>query len=807
MAVSILGCIQSSQIECFADVLAVPDTTGGHPQAAAVHEPLHVKRRRPKSARSTPNNRSVGMTPRPVLSPTVEEAGSPYRQETGESHPHMQPIDTRLASATQESDPDVTYGILLQTGSPQKPAISGTSSASSRQNKGLKRGFPRAKKPRAAKSFQRAERVRRDTPAPGLSLNNSRRAWEKAHPPAKTVLDEEEYDIQPDATVDDTAEIDKMEPAPGPNVSFEQEPELRKVSWGPPGAFPQTPAEEARDFSVVPDINPGAFPSTPKDEVPQVVDTEKATLSTLGYSLKSTFDEASDNLVRGVTSAASALVNVFNPPSSDRSGSASPTKIPGPHGSLRRNSRPSKHKRLKKRLSLPASAQSESGTPMPPREGASVSDQPVRPSTPDATVQSDRRNSEPPVVLVDDGSGSHDRTRAFCSGIQDITAAMESVTNELTVLHPELPGTETRPAEGHRLFRSLSRKPSGSYLRSNDGNQSSVISDATREQAHNAATDELNEKYQPTHTIDTAEPRPEGFPETPGDHADVKADQGTDRRGKYNQGVDDRPQGSVRRLSYIFKGMRRASTISTPFSSRSRRDSAQSRTSATPSLQLFRRASIPAHPQSPKQAPDFTILGPGRMTPYQEEPPVASHLSRKLPPRSATPSMETMPTSTTPNPGGSAAALYAQVLHLQRRLAARTEEIAHLSRQLEAVGEGEAGALSERLRAAEREVRMWKERALAAERRVVVFERFLERVRRLREKRRVSDGGGEEGIQEEIEREMMAIDGPGQYDGVPDEEESGELDSSIVMAAKEVLENDDMRQWLNGSLSVIALGQ
>lgn len=200
------------------------------------------------------------------------------------------------------------------------------------------------------------------------------------------------------------------------------------------------------------------------------------------------------------------------------------------------------------------------------------------------------------------------------------------------------------------------------------------------------------------------------------------------------------------------------------------------------------------------------------MTPYQDLPPVASHIVRRLPPRSATPSMETLPARTVTPSGGSNAALYNQVLTLQRQLAARTEEVAHLSRQLEAIGEGGAGTLSERLRVAEREARMWKERALAAERRVVVFERFLARVRQLRQKRAGADkaeGGGTASIELEIEREMDVLHGVtenrdgeviSQFDGgvwVPGAPGKDGLRVWLA-AAREVIEYDDERRWMSG---------
>jgi hypothetical protein len=174
--------------------------------------------------------------------------------------------------------------------------------------------------------------------------------------------------------------------------------------------------------------------------------------------------------------------------------------------------------------------------------------------------------------------------------------------------------------------------------------------------------------------------------------------------------------------------------------------------------------------------------------------------------------METMPTPpriTTPGggAGGSNAALYAQVVALQRQLASRTEELAQLRRQLDAVGEGGAGALSERLRIAERDAQMWKDRALAAERRVVVFERFLARVKWLREKRQAElRGRGKEGgeideaeIERVVEQEMEALNGEQGREAA----EAGQVDGTSeervwLMAAREMIEYDDERKWMGG---------
>jgi hypothetical protein len=209
-----------------------------------------------------------------------------------------------------------------------------------------------------------------------------------------------------------------------------------------------------------------------------------------------------------------------------------------------------------------------------------------------------------------------------------------------------------------------------------------------------------------------------------------------------------------------------------------------------------------------------------------------------------------------PLPGGTAA-LHTQVRHLQRQLTAKTEETIHLRHQIEALEGGNGvGTLSERLRNAEREAKMWRERALAAETRVAVFEKFLGRVRQLREREKEKGkemhvgGGGdvekaleglenavasqgadgqvsssskystdtedEEVFRRRLRRRLLDMDGEREEleEDVYDEDEEAEilnamtaeeeghgeaLESSLVAAAREVLEYEDMRRWLSGT--------
>ncbi|KAH9909961.1 hypothetical protein F4778DRAFT_775869 [Xylariomycetidae sp. FL2044] len=141
----------------------------------------------------------------------------------------------------------------------------------------------------------------------------------------------------------------------------------------------------------------------------------------------------------------------------------------------------------------------------------------------------------------------------------------------------------------------------------------------------------------------------------------------------------------------------------------------------------------------------------GMMVSHPEEPPVAQHINFFRPPSSTSlhrPIQDTgeeifwgqgdgspirRPSPSRPVSSGSNSLLYAYVRQLQRQLGARTEEAAHLRRQLDARENMDVGTLSEQLRKTTRECKMWRDRAEAAERRVAVFERFIARVRGLRE--------------------------------------------------------------------------
>lgn len=870
---------------------------------------MNVRKRRPKSGRTTANDRLTRETSRPVLSPTVEEAGSPYPQEAGETTQGLPSIDTHAADTKQESSQDPDYGLLLQTASPQKPLIPGKSS---RRKKRPKFGSTKAKKPHPIQGSDPAESTERahlDAPAPILSRRESMQANEHGIQP-------HEHDVQPDVAVDAKDWAKKQHSPFRPTAGAEEEFELdAQTPFIHPGEFPQSP-DEVEAHPATPYVHPGAFPPsppkptdpelgadrttaaspsypfiTPPAELPESGEEgesrpgrlDKTTASTLGHSFKATLDEATNSLTRGVSSAVSALVEVFDVPSSNRAGPTSPTKIPGPYGSLRRNSRPSKHRRLQKRKSPDVPVPTLVNNGLEQRGMSLANTESAQPVALDTAPERNWPETGYPAAPGDNNQAPQEGGSLIDTGV-----GLDDLSREQSMVRNEVLGTDFRPANPNLWVQSSANYSVRSYFPSIDGNQSSAISDTARDHASNSGADDQNKKRDPD-TADvgvtaytegpytgmnhetplavledsssrgnlnseawdhfranTGAKRRSGKVKTDGSgpgeesHSHTPQDQhhpGIDDPAKVNHSVDVRPQRSVRRLSHIFKGMRRSSTVATPPSTSNRRGGGASHLtlSTTPSLKhVVRRSSTSAASSSqtpPVVLPDSMILGPGRMTPYREDdqPPVASHLSRKLPPRSATPSMETLlPRSSagTPGGGGSNAALYNQVLTLQRQLAARTEELAHLRRQLEAVGEGGAagaGQLSERLRVAEREVKMWRDRATAAERRVVVFERFLGRVRQLRQKRAEAargDEGGEgarggemeEGIEEEIEREMKAIDGAEkvdggeicQLDGVGGMNQtvkggSGTADVGVwVTAAKEVLEYDDERSWMRG---------
>ncbi|KAH8888677.1 hypothetical protein GQ53DRAFT_843200 [Thozetella sp. PMI_491] len=206
--------------------------------------------------------------------------------------------------------------------------------------------------------------------------------------------------------------------------------------------------------------------------------------------------------------------------------------------------------------------------------------------------------------------------------------------------------------------------------------------------------------------------------------------------------------------------------------------------------------------------------------------------------------------------------LHAQIRNLQKHLDARTEEVKQLRRQLETKANLDLGTLSEQLRQAKRECRMWRERAEAAEKRVAVFERFTAKIRRLKERssedesvatslpvtarmmkvpeeedpcneimedraKRSSQRDSsphtedEEVVRERIRKSFQRMDGgessdfgSGVYQSEDDDDQEEQENTraltfrrraevplaaaSAWMAAQELLEHEDMRNWLAG---------
>ncbi|KID64191.1 uncharacterized protein G6M90_00g065320 [Metarhizium brunneum] len=130
----------------------------------------------------------------------------------------------------------------------------------------------------------------------------------------------------------------------------------------------------------------------------------------------------------------------------------------------------------------------------------------------------------------------------------------------------------------------------------------------------------------------------------------------------------------------------------------------------------------------------------GTMLPCREQPPIAHHLNLARPLSSPIPMQEPDPsavldivsTTQTPRPR-SATILYSQIRNLQRQLSSKTDEAAQLRRQLDAQKDSDVGTVSEQLRQAKRDVATWKDRAETAERRVKVFEKFVEKLKEIRD--------------------------------------------------------------------------
>ncbi|KAG8408492.1 hypothetical protein J3458_019528 [Metarhizium acridum] len=222
----------------------------------------------------------------------------------------------------------------------------------------------------------------------------------------------------------------------------------------------------------------------------------------------------------------------------------------------------------------------------------------------------------------------------------------------------------------------------------------------------------------------------------------------------------------------------------------------QDATLYSPSRLLGKTGTSAADEKALKAVPSL-----GTMLPCREQPPIAHHLNLARPLSSPTPIMQEPEPSTvldivsttqSPRPR-SATVLYSQIRNLQRQLSSKTEEAAQLRRQLDAQKDSDVGTVSEQLRQAKRDVATWKERAETAERRVKVFEKFVEKLKEIRDAIAESNphkAGGEEDDDSDqpsgdgslgIRRAINALNMAHVTD---DKGNGGQADDATMMAAK-----------------------
>ncbi|KAK2616656.1 hypothetical protein QQS21_000479 [Conoideocrella luteorostrata] len=132
--------------------------------------------------------------------------------------------------------------------------------------------------------------------------------------------------------------------------------------------------------------------------------------------------------------------------------------------------------------------------------------------------------------------------------------------------------------------------------------------------------------------------------------------------------------------------------------------------------------------------------GLGTTLSFPEQPPIAHHLNLARPPSSPSPMPESEPLATLDiisgsqvSRTGSATVLHSQIRKLQRQLNGKMEEASQLRRQLEAQQDSDVGTMSEQIWQAKRDVAMWKGRAETAERRIKVFEKFIQKLKEIRD--------------------------------------------------------------------------
>jgi hypothetical protein len=861
-------------------VLSHPDPYGVQQTTERDHEPLVVKRKRPSTSLLTPNNRLAGKTSHPVLSPTVEE--SPVRKAskplstTAEEPPtvggqvHNDPDHRGSVRHTPTRQRSVEGSQIIHSPVPRSPVhrspilrISSRDLIRPEQSLPLV-GFaaamrePRGSHPGSVHIFDRKRSGGMRTPrgshrrgwgrgrcsrnAAGVSGSSSRdRSSSPSTPVDATPSKWNEGYSHPGGTHGASSPSQSVKPHQN-SVPLQNPTQSTSVGSNnnnigrnqsdisvDSGYFPDNEqvvlphqvqhAEEGRkdkDAGLQTPAISGAFPesSTP---------SRKALEGSLGETEKGAMHEVSNDLTRQPSQAAVSSTGAENWPSGEQVREAPPTETQHVPGSFPRQS--SWLSRISSSRSRSATHQpSGPASPVVAEEGPAIDDTPAQVPASTPNVASNTES---------DTKGRAASASGPLSGVKAMAAMFETVWNDPSTLRA--PSQLLHPLKGSKSMGNTSATVNPNETPRNQstvGRSSSVAS------------------------------RVSGY-ERPGSiraHDDVDQPKGGVSSSKQSRTVGLRinrklaRSSSARTISISETGLRPVSIPATPQASTTPPD-------LTHEADRPRPLSTPATPQPTITVPDVTheadpevayhqsmrMLTPGRITPGIEQPPIARHLSHRIPHRSAssldndTPPEGTSAQTPLPTPGGTAA-LHAQVRHLQRQLAAKTEESIQLRRQIEAMEGGNGvGTVSERLRAAERESRIWKDRALTAERRVAVFEKFLGRVRQLREREKEkgrelyggqvnevlvgleSEVGGdgqrssertEDGavFDERVRKRLMDMDGASEELDVYDEDEEaevfremsgseleGEFSSSLVVAAREVLEYEDMRTWLNGT--------
>lgn len=871
-------------------VLSHPDPYGVQQTTERDHEPLVVKRKRPSTSHLTPNNRLAGKTSHPVLSPTVEE--SPVRKASNPLSPtaeepaavgsqvYHDPAHRGSIHHTPTRQRSVEGGQIIHSPVPRSPVHrSPILRSSSHDLMGLEQSLPLVefaaamREPRGSHpgSIHISDRKRSTgSRTPRGSHNRGRGRGSSSRNAAAGVSGSGSRDrsSSPSTPVDATPSKWKegySHPGESHGASSPSKSVMSTIQGHRNSVPLQTPTQSTSvgnnnnnigrtrsdisfDSGYFPDNEQGTFPHPvqhaedgrkDKDaglQTPAILGAfpesstpyRRALEGSLVETEKGAMHEVSNDLTRQPSQAAVSSTGAENRPSGEQVRDAPPTETQQVPGSFPRQS--SWLSRISSSRSATERHPSGPASPVVAEEAPAIDDtsRQVSASTPNVTgnTESDTKGNTPSV------SGPF-------SGVKAMAAMFETVWNDPSTLRA--PSRLLHPLKGSRSMGNASTPfiPNETPRnRSTVGRSSSVasrVSGYERPGSIKAHDEDIQPKSRlsPSRQSQTLSLR-------------------TNRKLARSS--------SARTISISETGLRPVSKPATPQPTTTAPD-------LTHEADRPRPLSKPSTPQPSITVPDVAhevdpevayhqrmrMLTPGRMTPGIEQPPIARHLSHRIPGRSATPSsldndspleLDQTPAQTPlPTPGGTAA-LHAQVRHLQRQLAAKTEEAVQLRRQIEAMEGGNGvGTVSERLRASEREARMWKDRALTAERRVAVFEKFLGRVRQLRESEKEkgrelyggevndvlvgleSEVGGdgqrssertEDGaiFDERIRKRLMAMDGASEEElDVYDEDEEanclremareteleGAFSTSLLAAAREVLEYEDMRTWLNGT--------